>query len=201
MPQNRTGEGEEPGPEAKLKYPGHPASLYLQGVLWDLYKDEIGQRENVWRSLPFFAATLALELAAFVRLFAHLPPPGEIVRDIYLALLVIGALLTAGVLWFIHQAIRRRDFKAVSKAKELVGYVNDLVEEERRSPGNSSSASIASDYIRSELSGQIADAVDINQDLNVRREVSRAWAGRLVVLSLADVLVLAVLSFIYYIPR
>ncbi|HEY8288257.1 MAG TPA: hypothetical protein VIG49_03240, partial [Acetobacteraceae bacterium] len=37
---------------------------HIEKTLADAYRKEIDQEENVWRSLPFFAATLALQLAA-----------------------------------------------------------------------------------------------------------------------------------------
>jgi hypothetical protein len=46
----------------------HPALGHIEKFLADTYRKEIDQEENVWRSLPFFAATLALELAALFNL-------------------------------------------------------------------------------------------------------------------------------------
>jgi len=41
-----------------------PALLdHLEKTFADAYRKEIDQEENIWRSLPFFAATLALQLA------------------------------------------------------------------------------------------------------------------------------------------
>ena len=37
---------------------------HIERTLADACREEIDQEENVWRSLPFFAATLALELGA-----------------------------------------------------------------------------------------------------------------------------------------
>jgi hypothetical protein len=33
---------------------------HLEKIFGDAYRKEVDQEENVWRSLPFFAATLAL---------------------------------------------------------------------------------------------------------------------------------------------
>jgi hypothetical protein len=46
---------------------------HLEKTLADSYRKEIDQEENVWRSLPFFAATLALQMAAIVGLVEKLP--------------------------------------------------------------------------------------------------------------------------------
>ncbi len=40
------------------------ALIHIERLLADTYRREIEQEENIWRSLPFFAATLALQLAA-----------------------------------------------------------------------------------------------------------------------------------------
>jgi hypothetical protein len=54
----------------------HPALGHIERTLAEAYRKEIDQEENVWRSLPFFAATLALELAALFQLSTRFPPLG-----------------------------------------------------------------------------------------------------------------------------
>lgn len=49
---------------------------HIEKTLADAYRKEIDQEENVWRSLPFFAATLALQLAAMFQIVDRLPQPG-----------------------------------------------------------------------------------------------------------------------------
>lgn len=46
---------------------------HIEKTLADAYRKEIDQEENIWRSLPFFAATLALELGAIYQIAGHLP--------------------------------------------------------------------------------------------------------------------------------
>jgi hypothetical protein len=52
---------------------------HIEKTLADAYRKEIDQEENVWRSLPFFAATLALQLAAMfqslTRIESAMPEP------------------------------------------------------------------------------------------------------------------------------
>ena len=45
-----------------------PEIDYLETLFGEAYRKEIDQEENVWRSLPFFAATLALQLAGFAQI-------------------------------------------------------------------------------------------------------------------------------------
>ena len=54
----------------------HSALAHIERTLADAYRKEIEQEENVWRSLPFFAATLALELAALFQVIDKVPEPG-----------------------------------------------------------------------------------------------------------------------------
>jgi hypothetical protein len=50
-----------------------PALNYIERTLADSYRKEIDQEENVWRSLPFFAATLALQVATLFQVIDKLP--------------------------------------------------------------------------------------------------------------------------------
>ncbi len=47
--------------------PFDPLLDHLEKTFADAYRKEIDQEENVWRSLPFFAATLALQLAGLAQ--------------------------------------------------------------------------------------------------------------------------------------
>ena len=49
---------------------------HIERTLAEAYRKEIDQEENVWRSLPFFIAALALELAALFQAVGRMPPPG-----------------------------------------------------------------------------------------------------------------------------
>jgi hypothetical protein len=47
---------------------------HIEKTFADAYRKEIDQEENIWRSLPFFAATLAFELATQLRMVDRLLP-------------------------------------------------------------------------------------------------------------------------------
>ena len=53
--------------------PPDPLLEQLERTLADSYKREIEAEENVWRSLPFFAATLALQFAGLAQARDWLP--------------------------------------------------------------------------------------------------------------------------------
>jgi hypothetical protein len=49
---------------------------HIEQTLGEAYRKEIDQEENVWRALPFFAATLAFQLVALSQLVLRLPDKG-----------------------------------------------------------------------------------------------------------------------------
>ena len=106
----------------------------LERLLLALYLKEIDQEENVWRSLPFFAATLALQIAALAGVADRLPPldgPGR--------WWVLAPLLTAGTGTFLAlagmaAAIYPVRFAYLSPEPELLDYVKALDEAERANP-------------------------------------------------------------------
>ncbi|MSP01114.1 MAG: hypothetical protein EXR07_08720 [Acetobacteraceae bacterium] len=51
---------------------------HIEKTLADAYRKEIEQEENIWCSLPFFAAAQALELGAIYQIAGHLPPVGTV---------------------------------------------------------------------------------------------------------------------------
>jgi uncharacterized membrane protein YjjP (DUF1212 family) len=71
----------------------HPALSHIEKTLADSYRKEIDQEENVWRSLPFFAATIALELTALFQLLNRLPVTGTRALISHILLILTGVLL------------------------------------------------------------------------------------------------------------
>ncbi len=51
--------------------PSDPLLDHLEKTFAEAYRKEVDQEENVWRSLPFFAATLALQVASLGTLRAE----------------------------------------------------------------------------------------------------------------------------------
>ncbi len=49
---------------------------HLEKTLAEAYRREADQEENLWRSLPFFAATIALALAAIFNMVGHVALDG-----------------------------------------------------------------------------------------------------------------------------
>jgi hypothetical protein len=101
---------------------------HLEKVLLDNHRKEIDQEENNWRSLPFFAAALALEFAV---LFQALPGAiGQGGTASWAAAGLVGAmgLSTATGGMFLLRSIWPADFRYLASEPELVGYVRALVQ-------------------------------------------------------------------------
>jgi hypothetical protein len=96
-------------------------------IVAESYKREIDQEENVARSLPFVAATLAILTTMMIFLRNYIP---EYSLDIYqfvvwLMLVTFGALITITI-YFLHDAIRHRSFQYVAPADQLYAYATQL---------------------------------------------------------------------------
>jgi hypothetical protein len=78
---------------------------HIEQVLADAYRREIDLDENIWRSLPFFAAALALELTAVYQISGHIPPAGTNAWRISLALTAIAGLAALIALGFLMASI------------------------------------------------------------------------------------------------
>ena len=180
----------------------HPALSHIERTLADSYRKEIDQEENVWRSLPFFAATLALELAALFQLVARLPPLGTWLGNVSLALLIVGGTLVVTALCLLGAAIFATRFRYVSREPLLLRYTEDLISAEQASEGLEQGDRLdALAALKRELAHQYAVATDHNRRINKRRELLRAYAGIAVIGSVLTILLLVTVAFAYYIPR
>jgi hypothetical protein len=95
---------------------------YLAGTLADAYRRELDQEENVWRSLPFFAATLALQLTVLVQLRGWLGTVTGPVAWVALGLLGGVAVATLSAIGFLALSILPADFKDAARHPDLIDY-------------------------------------------------------------------------------
>jgi hypothetical protein len=154
-----------------------------------LYLKEIDQEENVWRSLPFFSATLAVEVVVLNQV---LPLAAGTSGLWWWALLAAGVALSGmifSILVFLYRSIRRRSFSYIASGKDLVGYVRALETAERAvgwSPGEAEGVSgpAIADQLRETLIGQLAAATDANRLINQSRAAERTRAGILLLASI-----------------
>jgi hypothetical protein len=163
----------------RLATPDEPAALaYIEKFLADSYRKEIDQEENVWRSLPFFAATLALQLAALFQVIDKLPDPGMWIGAVALAVLSMAAMQTLLSLCFLAASIYPQRFQYAARQTALLDYARDLIRHEADTaatdPSTPFSALIT---LKTDIATQFAQATDHNQRLNKRREQWRSVAG------------------------
>ncbi len=170
--------------------PPPPVLDHIEKTFADQYRKEIDQEENVWRSLPFFAATLALQSAALAQFRDQLfGLTGRLawVASV-LALFVTLATVTAPV--FLALAIRWAKFAYIASEPALLAYAQELeaAEQATSSPAGEDAATV----LKRELVRQYAAATSNNRAINQRRVRHRTSAGMATLVSvLATILLLA----------
>jgi hypothetical protein len=179
----------------------HPALGHIERTLADAYRKEIDQEENIWRSLPFFAATLALELAALFQLITRFPPLGTRAGWASVALLTLTGLLMLTALCLLATCIAPARFRYVSREPLLLHYTEELIRAEQTPENQGRDDPLdALAVLKRELAHQFSVATDHNRRINKRRELLRAFAGLAVVGSVLTTLLLVAVAFAYYIP-
>ena len=156
-----------------------PALSYIEKTLADSYRKEIDQEENVWRSMPFFAATLALQVTALVQIFNRFPDPISLLGRVSTALLTLAALLDLVALGFLCLSIWPRRFSYVAREPDLLDYAQGLIRDEEEGAEDEQQDRPASALVtlKWELARQYAVGADHNRQINKRRERWRARAG------------------------
>ena len=171
-----------------------PLLDHLERTFADAYRKEIDQEENVWRSLPFFAATLALQLAALAQIRDWI---SDIVQPMFAAaaLLLSGAgLATLAALVFLAMSVWPADFRRVAREPAFRDYAARVrAEAEANSPPGTAPEEVAEtalSTIKAALVEQYALAVDHNRLANGARAKWRTRAGLATLASVFAVLVL-----------
>lgn len=174
-----------------------PTLDHLERLLSDAYRKEIDQEENVWRSLPFFAATLALQMAALFQIVERLPPRGT---PVWWAALLCGGLTglsTVTAVAFLAGSIFPARFRYLVGEAELVRYAETLNETERLAPETMD----ALVTLKTTLVRQYAAAIENNRGINQRRSLWRSVAGMAMLTSVLSTIGLVITVAVTYIPR
>jgi hypothetical protein len=168
-----------PPPGRQEPDPEPPALAYIEKTLADSYRKEIDQEENVWHSLPFFTATLALQVTALVQIFSKLPAPATALGIFASGLLVCTALLDLIALGFLCLSIWPRRFNYVASEPELLNYAQGLIRDEEEGEADETQERPASALVTLKwtLARQYAIGADHNRQINKQRERWRARAG------------------------
>lgn len=181
-----------------------PSLDHIEKTFADGYRKEIDQEENVWRSLPFFAATLALQIAALAGVADRLPPLVGAGRWWVLAPLLTAGGSTCLALLGMAAAIYPVRFAYLSPEPELLDYVQTLDEAERANPpAEAVTAGAARDdavtALKTELAKQYAAATHRNRRINQRRALFRSVSGLFTLLSVLSILVVVAVAMRHHI--
>jgi hypothetical protein len=155
-----------------------PALTYIEKTLADSYRKEIDQEENVWRSLPFFAATLTLQLAALFQIVDKLPDSATTIGQMSVVLIGLSGTLSFGSLCFLAASIYPQKFDYLAKEPTLLSYARDLIRVEQDAANQRQQDPFSALVtLKTEIARQFAQATDHNRQINKRRERYRAVAG------------------------
>jgi hypothetical protein len=159
--------------------PEPPALTYIEKTLADSYRKEIDQEENVWRTLPFFVATLALQVNALVQVVHQFPDLTTNIGRTENGLLVLAAVSDLVTLGFLGISIWPKKFTYLARDTALLDYAEDLIEAEENAAkdGTDDKPISALVTLKWEIAKQYAVGADHNRRINKLRERWRARAG------------------------
>src|SRR5690348_11738539 len=143
---------------------------HIEKTLADAYRKEIDQEENVWRSLPFFAATLALQLAAMFQIVDRMPETWTGAWWDSIGCIVIAGLATLTALGFLSASVLPAKFRYIAPEPELLDYAEGLDLDEQQMTAEGQEAPVdALATLKSALARQYAVATHHNRQINQRR--------------------------------
>ncbi len=170
-----------------------PALAYIEKTLADSYRKEIDQEENIWRSLPFFAATLALQMAALFQMIDKFPGLTSPVGWVAASFLFLALLLDLVSLGFLGGSIYPQKFNYVASEPDVLKYAENLILYEQKE--SSVSALV---MLKRTLARQYAEGAHHNRQINKRRERRRSIAGLATLASVLVTVLLVVLIYSHY---
>ena len=173
---------------------------HIEKTLGDAYRKEIDQEENVWRSLPFFAATISFQIAALSQVLLHLPGPGTGAWYDAIASLIIGAILILVAIGFMAASIAPAEFSYISDEPALLDYARGLDRDERDAAANLAPIDSLAE-LKNTLADQYAAATHHNRRINQRRAFHRSLAGLAILGAAIFNMILVVRVMLYYIPQ
>lgn len=179
--------------------PADPLLDHLEKTFADAYRKEIDQEENVWRSLPFFAATLALQVAALAQVREWITAVAGPVLVIAIILLVSAGVATLAAIVFLAFSVWPADFQYVGREPAFREYAEKVRAQAEEVAPQGTEQEI-SDYalrtVKAALAEQYATAADNNRLINQSRAKWRTRAGLSTLASVFAVLVLVALVVI-----
>ncbi len=178
--------------------PPDPELDYLEKLFGEAYRKEIEQEENVWRTLPFFAATLALQLAGLAQIRDWVGGSSGELLWFVLILLGVAASATVAALLFLAESIWPANFRYVTPEPDLQDYM-EKVRDGAAAAGSTATEAAAVSVLaaRAVMVEQYALGAAHNRAINQRRASRRTRAGLATLVSVLAVLVLVALVVIF----
>lgn len=174
-----------------------PLLDHLEKTFADAYRKEIDQEENIWRSLPFFAATLALQLTAMAQIRDWVSATTGQMFLVATGLLGAAAVMTMAALFFLALSVWPADFRRVAREPAFRDYAEKVrAAIEQSGPPERGHEEIAEEAlvtVKAALAEQYSLAVDNNRIVNEGRARWRTRAGLATLGSVFTVLVLVAL--------
>jgi hypothetical protein len=175
---------------------------HMEKTLADAYRKEIDQEENIWRSLPFFAATPAWQLAALLQIFDRLPQAGKGAWWDSMGCTTIASLATLTALGFLAVSIFPARFRYLAPEPELLDYAARLDLDERQTiamEGQEPFDALA--RLKQALAQQYAVATHHNRQIDQQRARWRSIAGVATLMSVLATLALVATVAAHYVPK
>lgn len=171
---------------------------YIENVVKDGFERELDVDENVARTLPFFAASLAVAATLYGYIAARLPPlslsPFSVVLHILLA---VAAICAVRILWHLFQAVRAREYLLLSKETEQIEWADAL--RTHFSAQSLTAATIdkkVTDQLRQRMASEYAKSAEHNREANRAKLQARAAGFTLLVAILAIAFIMIGIIFI-----
>ncbi len=172
-----------------------PLDDYLERTFAEAYRREIEHEENVWRSLPFFAAILALLVAAIAAAGPKLAATSGPRSWIFGGMLAIAAVATLVALILLAKSVAAADFRVVASESGFLRYAELLRAQALAGAATpQEAAETAAIAAKRALLREYAAITERNRSLNHRRQTWRAKAALALLLAVLPVLALVALT-------
>ena len=174
---------------------------HLEKTFSELYRKEIDQEENVWRTQPFFAATIALQFGMISGMLPRgIPISPALGQDMRLAIVLMIPCDLAS-LACLALSIGARKYQYIAPEPELMRFAFDLdLAEQHVKAQNPQDGFDAQQELKRSLAEDYAVATDHNRAINQRGIRLRNIAGLLILLSVLLTLFFFGRIVLYFLP-
>jgi hypothetical protein len=176
---------------------------HIEKALADGYRKEIDQAEHIWRSLPFFATTLALQFATVSQTLTHWPThgTGPWLDSVGCTVLIVASssvtilLLMWSILWL------QQPTTYIAPEPEILDYATALNATQSQTVSGGQLASESPlDTLKGYLAVQYANATYANRLEYKRRAALRSYAAVALLISTGATLFLLSIVLLNYDP-